>query len=92
MSDNLFYFFRKVPEEAPVYNFSSAVVKPVTTGEIREMARKVDAEYPLDNMMMEPLGILTSSLTFLLIGTLILHMIPAILIDTALRLSGRKPM
>ncbi|XP_026277010.2 putative fatty acyl-CoA reductase CG5065 [Frankliniella occidentalis] len=77
--------------EVPVYNCSSAAVKPVVMSEMVAMARPLAAEVPFDNVLWPPMTLTTSSRALLLVGTLLLHMIPALFMDAALLLSGRRP-
>ncbi|XP_034248653.1 putative fatty acyl-CoA reductase CG5065 [Thrips palmi] len=82
---------KKADIEPPVYNCSSAAVKPVTMAEMVAMARPLAAEIPFDNVLWPALGLTTSSPTILLIGTIFLHLLPALIIDAVLKLKGKRP-
>lgn len=75
----------------PIYNCSSAAVKPVPMSKMVAMARPLAAEIPFDDVLWPTYALTTSSRVVLLFGTLLLHMVPALVIDTVLRLQGRKP-
>lgn len=75
----------------PIYNCSSAAVKPVPMSKMVAMARPLAAEIPFDDVLWPTYALTTSSRFVLLLGTLLLHMVPALVIDAVLRLQGRKP-
>ncbi|KAJ1527952.1 hypothetical protein ONE63_007885 [Megalurothrips usitatus] len=77
--------------DVPIYNCSSAAVKPVPMSRMVAMAKPLAAEVPFDNILWPPCALTTSSRTVLLLGTLLMHMIPAILIDAVLTLQGKRP-
>lgn len=60
--------------------------------EIAEMGIRFMDTIPLDNSLWIPsINIVRSKFAYYLL-TLLLHLLPAIIIDTALKLAGKKPM
>lgn len=88
---NTQFSHRKADIEPPFYNCSSSAVKPVTMSEMVAMARPLSYEYPFDDVLWPSYAFTTKSQTLLLVATLFLHMLPAMILDTVLKLKGKRP-
>ncbi|KAJ8688008.1 hypothetical protein QAD02_023803 [Eretmocerus hayati] len=75
-----------------VYNCSSADIKSISMVEIAEMGLRYVHEIPLDDVIWKPSLIIARDKMTYYILTLLLHFLPALLIDSLLKLAGRKPM
>ncbi|OXU23253.1 hypothetical protein TSAR_012798 [Trichomalopsis sarcophagae] len=75
-----------------VYNCSSSDIKSISMAEIAEMGIGFMETIPLENSIWLPsIKIVRSKLAYYLL-TLLLHLLPAVIIDTAFKLAGKKPM
>ncbi|XP_046382883.1 fatty acyl-CoA reductase 1-like isoform X2 [Ischnura elegans] len=85
-----------IPEEGlkdpllPVFNCATSGVKPVTFGEVQEMGRWLTAETPFNTILWYPGGYATTSVFLYHILMVLFHLIPAIIFDTGLWLTGQK--
>ncbi|CAG9576943.1 unnamed protein product [Danaus chrysippus] len=79
-------------DDVHVYNCSSSEIKALTMGEIVELGVEISKKIPLDSLIWHPCGGLTSSRIINYIKVLLLHLLPALLVDGILKLLGKKPM
>lgn len=78
--------------ELDVYNACQGKLKNITINELLVIGRKLVDEYPVKNQLWYPSGTVTSVKLFYWILFILFQVLPAILVDSALRISGRKPM
>ncbi|XP_046742826.1 fatty acyl-CoA reductase 1-like [Diprion similis] len=74
-----------------VYNCSSNGLKAVTTKDMMNLAFKTVAELPLEGCLWLPNTTMYSNIFMYYLTVWIFHLIPALVIDTVLKLSGAKP-
>jgi alcohol-forming fatty acyl-CoA reductase len=60
--------------------------------QIIDMGKEIQDEIPLDKMLWAPGGGLTRCRYLNYIKVIFLHLLPAILIDMAIRFKGQKPL
>ncbi|XP_052738718.1 fatty acyl-CoA reductase 1 [Bicyclus anynana] len=83
----------KPTDEIEVYNVSqSHKIKGLSMGEIVEVGKKIIHEIPLEGMLWYAGGSLTTSKFVYNMKVLLYHLLPAILVDLVLRITGNKPM
>nr|QGV11525.1 FAR5 [Tetrastichus brontispae] len=75
-----------------VYNCSSADIKSISMAEIGEMGIRLTEKVPLEDIIWRPAATVTSVKTVYYLLTLILHLLPAYIIDFLLKMAGKKPM
>ena len=86
-----FYRITKDPS-IHVYNCSTADIKSISMAEVAEMGVRFMEKIPLEGAIWKPSITIARNKVVYYLLTLILHIIPALFIDAALKLSGRKPM
>ncbi|CAK1546456.1 unnamed protein product [Leptosia nina] len=79
-------------DDVEVYHCSTSHMKTMTIGEIIEHGKEILKEVPLDNMLWISDGGVTKSRLEYNLKVLILHLLPAILVDIILRIVGKQPM
>ncbi|XP_055842354.1 fatty acyl-CoA reductase 1-like [Episyrphus balteatus] len=79
------------PEELIVYNCSTATVRPVSTGDVIEMAKVLIKDNPMEQTFWVPGGGITRYKYWYYLRFMTLHVLFAILADTILRISNNKP-
>ncbi|XP_055605120.1 fatty acyl-CoA reductase 1-like [Uranotaenia lowii] len=82
---------REKEKELLVYNCISSADNPLTFDERRRDCEKVLKKHPLLTAMYRPITVCTNNEAMFWIYSMVLHYLPAFLIDTALRLRGEKP-
>lgn len=78
-----------------VYNVASKFIEPKSFEEITKDALDlmlIERKYPIKNMIWYPNCVLTKSSSYYYILVILLHVLPAIFIDTLLKLLGKKAM
>ncbi|XP_015435416.1 PREDICTED: putative fatty acyl-CoA reductase CG5065 [Dufourea novaeangliae] len=78
--------------EVHVYNSTSYKIRRIVIRDLVEMGLRVNEKIPLEGIIWYPRTILTPSRMLHYILTLLVHLLPALLIDSALKLTGRRPM
>ncbi|XP_075988675.1 putative fatty acyl-CoA reductase CG5065 [Anticarsia gemmatalis] len=79
-------------DDIPIYNCCAGKLNNITTGELVEMGRQIYPSMPLNDMLWHVGGDLTTSRTINYIKVILLHLLPAILVDTVLTAIGHKPL
>ncbi|XP_050557890.1 putative fatty acyl-CoA reductase CG5065 isoform X1 [Spodoptera frugiperda] len=79
-------------DDLPIYNCCAGKLNTVTMGQMIAMGRQIYPSVPVNDMLWTPGGDLTKSKTLHYIKVILLHLLPAIFVDTILWLAGRKPM
>ncbi|XP_014472229.1 PREDICTED: fatty acyl-CoA reductase 1-like [Dinoponera quadriceps] len=74
-----------------IYNCAATYSTTLTFEESRQMGLSLGKKNPFDNIMWRPSVTFTKSYFFYYLLTLLVHIMPALVIDGLLRLSGRKP-
>lgn len=74
----------------PIYNCATG--KTSVTEMTGDVMKKVAQEYPLSTAFWVPNGTVTNSRAYFFILNTFLHILPAIVLDTVLKFSGRAPM
>ncbi|XP_045770535.1 fatty acyl-CoA reductase 1-like [Maniola jurtina] len=82
----------KPTDEIDVYNCSSSHMKTMTMGEVVDYGKKIVREIPLEGMLWYAGGSLTTSRLMYYFKVLFFHLLPAVLVDLVLRITGNKPM
>ncbi|XP_062554996.1 fatty acyl-CoA reductase wat-like [Armigeres subalbatus] len=82
---------REEEKDVLVYNCVSSTDNPLTFDERRIECEKVIQKHPLLTGLYKPMSVCTTSDTLFRFYSLLLHYLPAFLMDTALRLRGEKP-
>ncbi|XP_046422619.1 putative fatty acyl-CoA reductase CG5065 isoform X1 [Neodiprion fabricii] len=75
----------------PVYNCSSNGIRAVTTKAMINLALEIVAEIPLEGCLWVPNTTMYSNIFIYYLTVWIFHFIPAVIIDTVLKISGAKP-
>ncbi|XP_076280186.1 putative fatty acyl-CoA reductase CG5065 [Lasioglossum baleicum] len=78
--------------EVHVYNCSSYNIRRVVSREIVTLGLKSNAERPLDGIIWYPRTVLTKSRFLHYVLTLLVHLLPSLIIDRVLKMTGRRPM
>lgn len=85
----VFIFIRLLPDtQIPVYN-SSSVRKSVTVNMMIELSLKYFQSHPFDEILWRPNLVMTSSKFVFTLLTLLKQVIPGILIDGAMKSTGK---
>ncbi|XP_068621838.1 fatty acyl-CoA reductase 1 [Battus philenor] len=79
-------------DDVPVYNCCAGDLNNITIGRLLELGVKVMEEAPLGGMLWRAGGAVTTSKTVYYLKVLLLHLLPALLVDIILWVIGRKPM
>jgi hypothetical protein len=85
----ILYFLRH--EEPPIYNFVTSEKNPITWGQYTEYGRMYGEKMPPMKTLWYPSFKLTSSKIVFEVLKVLYHLLPALLIDTALFVTGKKP-
>jgi hypothetical protein len=75
-----------------VYNSAAHKVKRITIAEVNEIGIKLAEEFPLSSIMWKPAMHLTKYQAWYYVNVIFLHLIPGLLIDGLIKLSGNKPL
>ena len=75
-----------------MYNSAAHKLKRVTVADVNEIGLKVAEETPLSNIMWIPSVIITKYQAWYYVTVIFLHLIPGLLIDGLIKLSGNKPL
>ncbi|XP_053699455.1 putative fatty acyl-CoA reductase CG5065 [Sabethes cyaneus] len=78
-------------EPLPVYNCCISNLRNSTMGQIVEMGKVLSDDMPLDNCLWAPGGGLTQIWIYNFVRVMLFHILPAILIDVLLRMTGQRP-
>lgn len=78
--------------EVHVYNCSANEIMRVAAKEVIALGLRTNAKLPLDGVLWYPRTTITTNRVIYYIMTLLLHLLPALIIDSILKLSGKKPM
>ncbi|CAH0712827.1 unnamed protein product, partial [Brenthis ino] len=79
-------------DDIEVYNCSTSHIKTMTMGEVVEFGRNIVKEIPIEGMLWSAGGCLTTSRLEFNLRVFFLHLLPALLVDMLLWISGNKPM
>ncbi|XP_023936984.2 fatty acyl-CoA reductase 1-like [Bicyclus anynana] len=79
-------------DDIPIYHSCASSLNQITTGEIFDVGHKIIATYPLDDIIMGGGGSITDSKFIYSTKVILLHVLPALLIDTLLWICGKKTM
>ena len=86
----MFNCFPRDKSKLAVYNSSSHNLKRITVGELITMSLGCLEKLPLNSAMWYPNNSARNSALVYNIEAILLHMLPAMIIDGILKLSGRK--
>jgi hypothetical protein len=75
-----------------VYNSTAGKVKGMTIAELHEKGLKLNEELPLNSIMWKPSVTITKYHAWYYVYVIFLHLIPGLLIDGLIKLSGNKPL
>jgi hypothetical protein len=75
-----------------VHNSTVHGTKKVTFAELNEIEVKAAEEIPLNNIMWKPSMVVTKYQAWYYVNVIFLHLIPGLLIDGLIKLSGNKPL
>lgn len=79
-------------QELPVYNSSTSTIRSLSMEGIVTSSKEMAEDTPLEKMIWAPGGSIARFRITNYIKTVLLHILPAILIDYGLKLTGRKPL
>ncbi|PZC70618.1 hypothetical protein B5X24_HaOG215449 [Helicoverpa armigera] len=79
-------------DDVPIYNCCAGKLNNITMGEMVTIGKQIYPSIPLNDMLWHVGGDLTTSKTVHYIKVILLHLLPAILVDTLLWAMGRKPL
>jgi hypothetical protein len=82
--------FRQTSQPA-VYNSGGHPIKAITLDKFIEISHKVGEEFPLSGSIWKPNTCTTKNQTWYTANVILFHLLPGLLIDGLLKLSGRKP-
>lgn len=80
------------PKQLDIYNCSTSNVRRITMGELIDMGREITLEIPLDRLIWAPNGSITTNRVVNYVRVILLHILPAVILDQALQFSGKKPL
>jgi hypothetical protein len=75
-----------------VYNAAAGKLKTITLDEMMEIGLKVNKEAPLNSTLWKPRVFCTKYEAWYRVNVILLHLIPGLLLDGLLKLSGNKPL
>jgi hypothetical protein len=75
-----------------VYNATVNGIKSITFAETNEMGLKVAEKFPINNIIWKPSVTITKYRAWYYVHVIFLHLIPGLLIDGLIKLSGNKPL
>jgi hypothetical protein len=75
-----------------VYNSAAHPIKGITLGDWIDTMLRLAEEIPLNGIMCKAKLHITKNQTWHYVNTILLHLVPGLLIDGLLRLSGNKPL
>jgi fatty acyl-CoA reductase len=78
--------------EPSVYNVSSGNKKHITIKTLLDDGMEIMAENPLNNMLWKPYVYITENRIIYYWRMILVHLIPALLVDSLLKLAGKKPL
>lgn len=76
----------------PVYNSSTSTIRKISMEGIVLSAKEIAEDMPLEKMIWAPGGSIAMFRVTNFIKTILFHIMPAILIDYGLKLTGRGPL
>ncbi|CAG9794554.1 unnamed protein product [Diatraea saccharalis] len=79
-------------DDIPIYNCCAGNLNNITMFELVDIGKRLAAMIPLDDMLWNVGGSITTSKTLHYIKVLLIHCLPAILVDALLLILGKKPM
>ncbi|KAG6454595.1 hypothetical protein O3G_MSEX008766 [Manduca sexta] len=79
-------------DDIPIYNCVSGKLYEVSYKEVTDMGRELARKIPQNNILWHVDGSITTSRTLHYFKVLVLHLLPAVIIDAILLALGRKPM
>ncbi|XP_006624031.1 putative fatty acyl-CoA reductase CG5065 isoform X1 [Apis dorsata] len=75
-----------------VYNATSYQIHRISNKEMIKMGLKLNEEMPFEGIIWYPQTFITSNRFLYFVLTLLIHVIPALIIDEILKITGRQPM
>jgi hypothetical protein len=75
-----------------MYNSTIQELKSFTMAEVIEIGRKTTKKIPLNSIMWKPSVFTTKYRAWYYVNVIFLHLIPGVLIDGLIKLSGNKPL
>jgi len=75
-----------------VYNSAAHKIKRITVAGMIETGLKLTEEVPFNSILWKPSTIITKYQAWYYVNVIFLHLIPGLLIDGLLKLSGNKPL
>jgi fatty acyl-CoA reductase len=75
-----------------VYNASSGKLKKITLQTQLDIGQEIAAENPMSNILWKPHVYITDNKIIYFWRMILLHLIPAVLVDSLLKLAGKKPL
>uniref|UniRef100_A0AAR5Q6I7 Fatty acyl-CoA reductase n=1 Tax=Dendroctonus ponderosae TaxID=77166 RepID=A0AAR5Q6I7_DENPD len=75
-----------------VFNASNNSVQPMSNRELVKIGKRIAWEVPLDSMLWYPTGHVTSCYPDHFLRVVFYHLLPALLVDGLLKLTGHKPL
>ncbi|XP_076657827.1 putative fatty acyl-CoA reductase CG5065 [Halictus rubicundus] len=78
--------------EVHVYNCSSYNIRRVSIRELIAIGQKSNEKIPVDGIIWYPRTALTKSHFLYYVLTLLVHLLPSLIIDSVLKITGRRPM
>lgn len=76
----------------PIYNCCTSNQRSVTLEQIIDMGKEIQHEAPMEKVLWLPGGGLTRWRLINYIRVILLHILPAFIIDAGLKLKGEKPL
>jgi hypothetical protein len=83
--------FRETAQPA-VYNAAAHKLKRITLHEVMQIGFKLNEEIPLNNILWKPTGFTTKYQAWYRVNVILFHLIPGLLLDGLIKLSGNKPL
>ena len=90
---NVFFslFFRETSQPT-VYNSAAHPIKGITVSDWSETTFRLAEDIPFNSIMWKPRLVYTKYQAWYYVNVIFLHLIPGLLIDGLLKLSGNKPL
>ncbi|KAG7295670.1 hypothetical protein JYU34_021954 [Plutella xylostella] len=79
-------------DDIEIYNCCAGDLNHIKMGELVDIGKRLAVAYPLNDMLWNVGGDLTTSKTIHYIKVILFHLLPAIFVDAVLWLLGKKPM
>lgn len=75
-----------------LYNAAAHKLHTHTVSQVMDIAMKVHEEFPINGILWKPRVTMTACKAWYYVNVILLHLVPGMLVDGLLKLSGKKPL